>query len=302
MERKPRRHNGFKHFAQNRGIWRSILHVGEKEERKQVPKPPTRSKIRSYEIHRIRKGQVHPVPCDEESGTSQFTIEIRTSLCYTHGSTSADWQSVARRVIVLTNKEIQAMLIRYPDGVNKEMFRKICHISPRMAQYLLETQLVPCEIKAQRTHRYWIATADMVAYLRDREKHPERYFYPNQRDNGEHEPKRKHRRIKDRPSKYQLQALTDSDYAQACLEAVENCPDVMTIEQARRIIGYSYKSYLSWIQDKKLICVNIRGQHLVPRLALYEFMLSSHFRSIPTKSDRHWELLSSAVKHQKDSK
>ena len=160
------------------------MHVGEKEERKQVPKPPTRSKIRSYEIHRIRKGQVHPVPCDEESGTSQFTIEIRTSLCYTHGSTSADWQSAARRVIVLTNKEIQAMLIRYPDGVNKEMFRKICHISPRMAQYLLETQLVPCEIKAQRTHRYWIATADMVAYLRDREKHPERYFYPNQRDNG----------------------------------------------------------------------------------------------------------------------
>ncbi len=76
----------------------------------------------------------------------------------------------------------------------------------------------------------------MVAYLRDREKHPERYFYPNQRVNGEHEPKRKHRRIKDRPSKYQLQALTDSDYAQACQEAVENCPDVMTIEQARRII------------------------------------------------------------------
>ena len=58
------------------------MHVGEKEERKQVPKPPTRSKIRSYEIHRIRKGQVHPVPCDEESGTSQFTIEIRTSLLY----------------------------------------------------------------------------------------------------------------------------------------------------------------------------------------------------------------------------
>ena len=224
------------------------------------------------------------------------------SIFYTHDSTSADWQSVARRVIVLTNKEIQALFIRYPEGINKEVFRKTCHISPRMAQYLLESQLVPCEIKAQRTHRYWIATADMVAYLRDREKHPERYFYPSQRGNGEHEPNRKHRRMKDRPSKFQLQALTDSDYSQACLDAVENCPDVMTIEQARRIIGYSYKSYIAWIRDKKLICVNIRGQHLVPKIALYEFMLSSHFRSIPTKSDRYWELLSSAVKRQKDSK
>ena len=121
------------------------------------------------------------------------------SIFYTHDSTSADWQSVARRVIVLTNKEIQALFIRYPEGINKEVFRKTCHISPRMAQYLLESQLVPCEIKAQRTHRYWIATADMVAYLRDREKHPERYFYPSQRGNGEHEPNRKHRRMKDRP-------------------------------------------------------------------------------------------------------
>lgn len=78
---------------------------------------------------------------------------------------------------MLTDKDIKVLFIRYPEGVNKEVFRKTCHISPRMAQYLLESQLVPCEIKPQRTHRYWIATADMVAYLRDREKHPERYYY-----------------------------------------------------------------------------------------------------------------------------
>ena len=203
---------------------------------------------------------------------------------------------------MLTNKDIQTLLIRYPDGVNKEIFRKTCHISPRMAQYLLESQLVPCEIKPQRTHRYWITTADMIAYLRDREKHPERYLYPGERDKRSQERKRKHKRNRNRPSDAQLQALTDDVYAQACREALERCQDVMTIAQARIITGYSYKTYITWIHDKKLICVNIRGQYLVPRLALYEFMLSNHFRGIRMKSERHWELLTAAVQIQSGKK
>ena len=48
----------------------------------------------------------------------------------------------------------------------------------------------------------------------------------------------------------------------------------MKIDQARHVIGYSYKSYVNWYREKKLTCVMIRGHILVPRLALYEFMMS----------------------------
>lgn len=114
---------------------------------------------------------------------------------------------------MLTDREIQTLLIRYPDGVNKEIFRKVCHLSPRVAQYLLESGLVPCVIKPQRTHRYSVKTADMVAFLRDRERHPEKYGLPAERNKTS---LRKCRKKHNRPSSAKLGTITDISYAEAC--------------------------------------------------------------------------------------
>ncbi len=193
---------------------------------------------------------------------------------------------------MLTDKEIQALFIRYPDGVNKEIFRKICHLSPRVAQYLLESGLVPCVIRPQRTHRYSIMTADMVAFLRDRERHPQKYGLPAERN---HTSLRKHRRSSDRPSSAKLATITDISYAEACRNAVSNCPDLLSIAQTIAVIGYSSKRILRWYHEKKLTCVNIRGKVLIPRLALYEFMLTESFKRIRVKSERQWELIKDAI-------
>lgn len=202
---------------------------------------------------------------------------------------------------MLTDQEIKVLFIRYPDGVNKEIFRKVCHVSPRMAQYLLESQLVPCTIKDQKSHKYTITTADMVAYLRDREKHPERYCYPSERDKYAQAQKSKRRKARGRLSDAQLRAITDEAYDAACQKVLASCPDVMKIDQARHVIGYSYKSYVNWYREKKLICVMIRGHILVPRLALYEFMMSDKFRGLRQKSQLHWQLLKTAAEIAKKS-
>ena len=193
---------------------------------------------------------------------------------------------------MLTDREIQTLLIRYPDGVNKEIFRKVCHLSPRVAQYLLESGLVPCVIKPQRTHRYSVKTADMVAFLRDRERHPEKYGLPAERNKTS---LRKCRKKHNRPSRAKLGTITDISYAEACRSAVSNCPDLLSIAQTISVIGYSSKSILRWYHDKKLKCVNIRGKVLIPKLALYEFMLTEDFKRIRAKSDKQWDLLKEAI-------
>ena len=202
---------------------------------------------------------------------------------------------------MLTDQEIKVLFIRYPDGVNKEIFRKVCHVSPRMAQYLLESQLVPCTIKDQKSHKYTITTADMVAYLRDREKHPERYCYPSERDKYTQTQRSKRRKARGRLSDAQLRAITDEAYDAACQNLLASCPDVMKVDQVRHVIGYSYKSYVNWYREKKLICVMIRGHILVPRLALYEFMMSDKFRGLRQKSQLHWQLLKTAAEIAKKS-
>ncbi len=225
---------------------------------------------------------------DSKCGKAKESMGLEHKM---HAKALADWQKV-RRIAVLTDKDIQTLFIRYPNGVNKEIFRKICHLSPRVAQYLLESGLVPCKIRPQRTHRYSITTADMVEFLRDREKRPEKYGLPSEKYSKYH---RSHVRSPNRPSDIQLSLITDISYNEACRNAISDCPDLLSIAQTITVIGYSSKKIMRWYREKKLVCVNIRGKILVPKLALYEFMLTEDFRKIKVKSNRQWELLKNAI-------
>lgn len=135
-------------------------------------------------------------------------------------------------------------------------------------------------------------TADMVAFLRDRDKHPEKYGLPTEKNTKFH---RKHIRNSDRPSEVQLRLITDTSYAEACRDAISDFPDLLSIAQTITVIGYSSKKIMKWYREKKLVCVNIRGKIFVPKLALYEFMLTEDFRKIRVKSNCQWELLKNAI-------
>ena len=67
------------------------------------------------------------------------------------------------------------LLNQYPETVQKEQFRIICHISKRTARYLLQSGLVPCVQSGKKTRNYTIKMKDIVRYLERREIHPEKY-------------------------------------------------------------------------------------------------------------------------------
>lgn len=192
---------------------------------------------------------------------------------------------------MLSDKEARLLLIQYPDGLSKEVFRKVCHVSPRTATFLLESGRVPCKIRPQRTHKYLISTTDMILYLRDREKHPEKYAVSIRSRNRN----QRHKPSCERPSESLLALLTDNDYELACKEAVEDCQDVLSVQQVIGVIGYSYKRIMKWCSDKQLFSIKVNRAILVPKLSLYEFMLSKTFRNVKLRSEKHWKLLNSAV-------
>ena len=56
------------------------------------------------------------------------------------------------------------LLNQYPETVQKEQFRIICHISKRTARYLLQSGLVPCVQSGKKTRNYTIKMKDIVRY------------------------------------------------------------------------------------------------------------------------------------------
>ena len=66
---------------------------------------------------------------------------------------------------MLTKKERERILRDYPETISKEQFYELCQISKNHARELLTSGVVPCQITRRATHKYVIATADVIAYL-----------------------------------------------------------------------------------------------------------------------------------------
>ena len=54
------------------------------------------------------------------------------------------------------------LLNQYPETVQKEQFRIICHISKRTARYLLQSGLVPCVQSGKKTRNYTITRLSLL--------------------------------------------------------------------------------------------------------------------------------------------
>ena len=66
----------------------------------------------------------------------------------------------------------------YPDIMNKEQMYKVCGISKSTARYLLESGIIPCTDTGKKTHRFLIKKDDVIKYMKDRERCPDKYRAP----------------------------------------------------------------------------------------------------------------------------
>ena len=185
---------------------------------------------------------------------------------------------------MLTRKELFALRKKYPNGMSKEAFYKICHISKRHAQYLLESGIVPCIRSDKQTYRYLVSVTDVVIYLRQREIKPEKYAMSGKARKGQ--------------GKYPLSIEIDSPMLE-CLEQIYQrvtapYPDVLTISEVSEITGYCTKSLLSWCKEGKLFHLIVKNQFLVPKVSLIEYMIGCEFRKKSYKSHRYREMLQEA--------
>lgn len=69
-------------------------------------------------------------------------------------------------------------LAQYPEIMNKEQMRKVCHISKRTAHYLLQFNLIPHVCTGKKTRCYAIKKKDVIDFMINREVNPSRYIVP----------------------------------------------------------------------------------------------------------------------------
>lgn len=177
---------------------------------------------------------------------------------------------------MLTKKERERILRDYPETISKEQFYKLCGISKRHARYLLISGAVPCQITQRATHKYVIATVDVITWMeglpRIRRKRGGSATMPRQ--------------IRNPAFANVPTALADALRA-LYAEALEPYPDVMDPRQISNAIGYAVTTIIKWCREGRIRCFTIRNVLMVPKPWLIDYLLTPAFLNQPTISFWH---------------
>lgn len=166
------------------------------------------------------------------------------------------------------------IIAAYPETISKETMCKICHLSKRKALTLLEKRVIPCEDTGKATHRFKIATVDVVEYLRFRDTHPE---------------------VRDQkvqnPLSHTAMCVSEKELRPLYTSILAAYPDLLSVQDVHAITGYSTKTVNKWCTEKLLFHFLIGRKNLIPKESLLTFMAGKRFGTICPKSTKHMEML-----------
>ena len=152
-----------------------------------------------------------------------------------------------------SSNSYQQILDEYPEYITKEQLYQICHISKKSAQNLLESGEIPCIDSGRKTHRFLIATADVVDYLQRRDSAP-------------------------RPA-------ADETAVEKIRAALALYPDVLSVAQVSELTGRRSSTVTKWCRLNYIENIYAGGKNHIPKASLADFIVSrwEEFQNIGEK-------------------
>jgi chromosome partitioning protein len=167
---------------------------------------------------------------------------------------------------MIADDKFAEILAQYPEYINKEQMRIICRMSKQTARRLLQSGLIPCEDSGKLTRQYKIKTADVVKYLQDGRKIPEK-------------------------CRTKAPIVYSDDYTENMREFYikhfEKYPDVGSISDVVKMTGYDRNTIIRWIHNHNLKIFRKSGAYYIPKITLIDYLVSPNYRGISVKSAKH---------------
>ena len=173
-------------------------------------------------------------------------------------------------------------LEKYPEIMNLEQMRIVCHINKRTAAYLLQTGLVPCKMTGKKTRCYRVRKDDVIAFILDRETNPDRYIYPRNWKQGNPATKRI-RVIPPMPNQEEKRRY----YTQK----LQHLPDVISVKQICEITGYNPRTVRSWLLKGHIRYIAKTNKFYVIKKSFIDYLCSSQYEVSHRKSHKHIDML-----------
>ena len=141
---------------------------------------------------------------------------------------------------------------KVPDILAKEQVRLLCHCSKRTALYYLKSGKLPCIYSGKKTRCYKIRKEDLMAFIEDRENHPEFYAVPEGWYKESGRTVRQH---------YSSEIKIDGeDLHEYYRFLFKEYPDVLEVKKVSEITGYAIPVINRWCNKGKVKYFSIRAK------------------------------------------
>lgn len=173
------------------------------------------------------------------------------------------------------------MLSSLPQVLSGEQVRCILHISKRKCAWMLDNGFIKCQNTGKKTRKYMVLKEDLLTYIEDSQKHPEKYVTPCAAFSTA-----KHRHKSDSRFPPSLPA----DF-RVWLEAeFESVPDALTVLQVIAITGYSDNAVDRWLRQGHLKSVQTQTTKIIAKEWLIDFYCGYGY-TVAKKSEQHIALI-----------
>lgn len=166
---------------------------------------------------------------------------------------------------------------KYPQYVTKDQFYRIAHISKATAKYYLDNKIIPCRVTKKKTRRYTIALKDIISFLEERDKSPEKYYLPKHFNNpflpSEERQYKQKPRNGNYADSYKLKRMVEiKDYRRYLDQQFGDYPDMMTKSQIRQITGHSVAVIDTWIKTDKVRYIYTHSTYFIQKKSVISYL------------------------------
>ena len=148
---------------------------------------------------------------------------------------------------------------------------------------MLNNGFIKCQNTGKRTRKYTVLKEDLLTYIEDSEKHPEKYVTPYAEFSTA-------KYKKPRPRKTGFPFSLPSDFRPWLEQEFESVPDALTVPQVIATTGYTDNTVNRWLRQDHLKSVQTQTTKIIPKLWLIDFYCSYAY-TIVKMSDKHIKLM-----------
>lgn len=178
------------------------------------------------------------------------------------------------------------MLSNLPQVLSGEQVRCTLHISKRKCAWMLNNGFIKCQNTGKRTRKYTVLKEDLLTYIEDWQKHPEKYITPY----AEFSTAKYATTRKPRLRKTGFPSSLPVGFRAWLEQEFETVPDTLTIPQTIATTGYTDNTVNRWLRQGHLKSVQTQTTKIIPKLWLIDFYCT-HAYTITNMSDKHIKLM-----------